>query len=68
MDDNKPPPIHTLSDAKVLKTRLLTRDVAARVVRSELVVEGSELARQMKSQVSEVKVVLEIFGGQKVVK
>ena len=64
MDDNKPPPIHTLSDAKVLKTRLLTRDV----VRSELVVEGSELAGQMKSQVSEVKVVLEIFGGQKVVK
>ena len=64
MEDNKPPPIHTLSDAKVLKTRLLTRDV----VRSELVVEGSELAGQMKSQVSEVKVVLEIFGGQKVVK
>jgi len=64
VDDNKSPPIHTLSDAKVLKTRLLTRDV----VRSELVVEGSELAGQMKSQVSEVKVVLEIFGGQKVVK
>ena len=52
----------------MLKTRLLTRDVAAHVVRSELVVEGSELAGQMKSQVSEVKVVLEIFGGQKDVK
>ena len=54
----------------MLKTRLLTRDVAARVVRSELVVEGSELAGQMKSPVSEVKVkvVLEIFGGQKDVK
>ena len=41
----------------MLKTQLLTRDVVARVVRSELVVEGSELAGQMKSQVSEVKVV-----------
>ncbi|RLN28070.1 major allergen Api g 1, isoallergen 1-like [Panicum miliaceum] len=46
-----------VGDAKVFKTRLLARDAAARVVKSELVVEGGELAGQMKSQVSEVKVV-----------
>jgi hypothetical protein len=46
-----------VGDAKVFKTRLLSRDAAARVVKSELVVEGGELAGQMKSQVSEVKVV-----------
>jgi hypothetical protein len=46
-----------VGDAKVLKTRLLVRDAAARVVRSELVVEGGEVAAKLKSQVSEVKVV-----------
>ena len=46
-----------MGDAKVFKTRLLSRDAAARVVKSEMVVEGSELSVQFKSQVSEVKVV-----------
>ncbi|KAG2629892.1 major allergen Api g 1, isoallergen 1-like [Panicum virgatum] len=46
-----------VGDAKVFKTRLLSRDAAAHVVKSEMVVEGSELSVQFKSQVSEVKVV-----------
>ena len=45
-----------MSDAKVFKTRLLSRDAAAHVVKSEMVVEG-ELVGKFKSQVSEVKVV-----------
>ena len=49
--------VAAVSDAKVFKTRLLSRDAAARVVKSEMVVEGSELSVQFKSQVSEVKVV-----------
>ena len=48
--------VAAVSDAKVFKTRLLSRDAAARVVKSEMVVEG-ELAGKFKSQVSEVKVV-----------
>ena len=49
--------VAAVGDAKVFKTRLLSRDVAAHVVKSEMVVEGSELSMQFKSQVSEVKVV-----------
>ncbi|RLN30564.1 major allergen Api g 1, isoallergen 1-like [Panicum miliaceum] len=46
-----------VGDAKVFKTRLLSRDTAARVVKSEMVFKGGELDGQFKSQVSEVKVV-----------
>ena len=60
--------VAAVGNGKVFKTRLLSHDDAACVVKSEMVVEGSELAVQFESQVSEVKVVLEIFGGQKVVK
>ncbi|OEL12692.1 hypothetical protein BAE44_0026289 [Dichanthelium oligosanthes] len=45
-----------MDDEKVFKTRLLARDAAARVSRSEMVVEGSALAAQLNSQVSEVRV------------
>jgi hypothetical protein len=48
--------VAAVGDAKVFKTRLLSRDAAAHVVKSEMV-EGSELSVQFKSQVSEVKVV-----------
>ncbi|RCV18870.1 hypothetical protein SETIT_3G338000v2 [Setaria italica] len=47
----------SVGDAKVFKTRLLARDAAALVVRSEMVVEGGEVAAKLKSQVSELKVV-----------
>ena len=49
--------VAAVGDAKVIKTKLVSRDAAARVVKSEMVVEGSELAVKYKSQVSEVKVV-----------
>ena len=49
--------VAAVGDAKVFKTRLLSRDAAAHVVKSEMVVEGSELSMQFKSQVSYVKVV-----------
>ena len=48
--------VAAVGDAKVFKTKHLSRDAAARVVKSEMVVEG-ELAGKFKSQVSEVKVV-----------
>ncbi|CAN6329371.1 unnamed protein product [Urochloa humidicola] len=43
--------------AKVFKTKVLVRDAAARVVRSEQVLEGSEMAAVLKSQVTEITVV-----------
>jgi len=49
--------VAAVGNGKVFKTRLLSHDDAARVVKSEMVVEGSELAVQFESQVSEVKVV-----------
>ena len=49
--------VAAVGNGKVFKTRLLSHDDAARVVKSEMVVEGSELSVQFKSQVSEVKVV-----------
>ncbi|CAN6338557.1 unnamed protein product [Urochloa humidicola] len=44
-------------DAKVFKTKVLARDAAARVVRSEHVIEGGEMAAVLKSQVTEATVV-----------
>ncbi|CAL4891745.1 unnamed protein product [Urochloa decumbens] len=44
-------------DAKVFKTRVLAKDAAARMVRSEHVIEGGEIAAVLKSQETEVTVV-----------
>ncbi|CAL4898779.1 unnamed protein product [Urochloa decumbens] len=46
-----------MSDNKVLKTRVLARDAAARVVRSQHVIEGGKMAEVLKSQVTEITVV-----------
>ncbi|CAL4898775.1 unnamed protein product [Urochloa decumbens] len=47
-----------MSDTRVLKTRVLTRDAAARVMRSEhVIVEGGKMAAVLKSQVTEKSVV-----------
>ncbi|CAN6343255.1 unnamed protein product [Urochloa humidicola] len=44
-------------DAKVFKTKVLVRDAAARVVRSEHVLDGGEMAAVLKSQVTEITLV-----------
>ncbi|CAN6361251.1 unnamed protein product [Urochloa humidicola] len=44
-------------DAKVFKSKVLVRDEAARLLRSEHVIEGGEMAAVLKSQVTEAKVV-----------
>ncbi|CAL4891744.1 unnamed protein product [Urochloa decumbens] len=44
-------------DAKVLKTRVVARDAAAKVLRSEHEIEGGEIAALLKSHVTEVTVV-----------
>ncbi|CAL4891743.1 unnamed protein product [Urochloa decumbens] len=46
----------SVSDTKVLKTRVLASDAAARTVRSEHVIEGGKMAAVLKSQVTEVTV------------
>lgn len=43
-----------MGDAKVMRSRLVARDGAARVIKTE-VLEGGKVCSQLKSQVTEVK-------------